>query len=346
MTETKEKSFSRSLLKGTVLNLGLQLANRNLNKNNVWQTLLVGAAGGVGDYFLGNAAMGAILGSGNALVNKTKDFETAAKYAAIGGAADLLLNVAEAKAEEFKPTKSKYTDPKNLLKRTGVILAHGHYDIIRRSTYGENGLAQIELTENFQYKTMISAFELAQKTKTFKDTLTLFNNKTHSLVFMETDLTENGRYGTSECFMMSTTDEYNFTPRNNRGFLRNPSNYHFSIRVKLFPLEMENISEKKQIAKLAVVLGHELFIHSRHLEAVKLWELGKYTEALDKEMENPGFDGNIDHKLYMQGQKTIMNQYIKELKNIAASSKLGISSYDIQTAVYEHDKPYKYLLNQ
>ena len=122
--------------------------------------------------------------------------------------------------------------------------------------------------------------------------------------------------------------------------------YHFSIRVKLFPLEMENISEKKQIAKLAVVLGHELFIHSRHLEAVKLWELGKYTEALDKEMENPGFDGNIDHKLYMQGQKTIMNQYIKELKNIAASSKLGISSYDIQTAVYEHDKPYKYLLNQ
>jgi hypothetical protein len=105
MTKVKTKSFSRSLLKGTVLNLGLQLANRNLNKNNVWQTLLVGAAGGFGDYFLGNAAMGAIIGSGNALVNKTKDFETAAKYAAIGGAADLLLNVAEAKAEESPDDK-------------------------------------------------------------------------------------------------------------------------------------------------------------------------------------------------------------------------------------------------
>ncbi len=95
------KSLSRSLLKGTVVNLGLQLANRSLNKNNFWQTLLVGAAGGFGDYFGGNAAMGAIIGGGNALINKTKDFSTAIKYAAIGGAADLLLKVKEAKAEEL-----------------------------------------------------------------------------------------------------------------------------------------------------------------------------------------------------------------------------------------------------
>ena len=41
----KNKNLSRSLLKGTVLNLGLQLANRNLSKNNFWQTLLVGRYG-------------------------------------------------------------------------------------------------------------------------------------------------------------------------------------------------------------------------------------------------------------------------------------------------------------
>ncbi len=58
MLDTKIKNFSRSLLKGTVLNWGLQLANRNLSKNNFWQTLLVGAAGGFGDYFGGNTAMG------------------------------------------------------------------------------------------------------------------------------------------------------------------------------------------------------------------------------------------------------------------------------------------------
>ena len=98
MLEVKTKSLSRSLLKGTVVNLGLQLANRNLSKNNFWQTLLVGAAGGFGDYFGGNTAMGAIIGGGNALINKTKDFGTAVKYAAIGGAADLLLKVKEAKA--------------------------------------------------------------------------------------------------------------------------------------------------------------------------------------------------------------------------------------------------------
>ena len=104
----KTKNFSRSLLKGTVLNLGLQLANRNLSKNNFWQTLLVGAAGGFGDYFGGNTAMGAIIGGGNALINKTKHFGTAVKYAAIGSAADLLLKVKEAKAEEL-PGKDVWT---------------------------------------------------------------------------------------------------------------------------------------------------------------------------------------------------------------------------------------------
>ena len=108
MANFKEKSLSRSLLKGTILNLGLQLANRNLSKNNFWQTLLVGAAGGFGDYFGGNTAMGAIIGGGNALINKTKDFGTAVKYAAIGGAADLLLKVKEAKAEEL-PGKDVWT---------------------------------------------------------------------------------------------------------------------------------------------------------------------------------------------------------------------------------------------
>ena len=49
METIKTKTLSRSLLKGTVLNLGLQLAKRNLSKNNFWQTLLVGAAGGFGD---------------------------------------------------------------------------------------------------------------------------------------------------------------------------------------------------------------------------------------------------------------------------------------------------------
>ena len=103
MQMIKNKTLSRSLLNGTVLNLGLQLANRNLSKNNFWRTLLVGAAGGFGDYFGGNTAMDAIIGGGNALINKTKDFGTAVKYAAIGGAADLLLKVKEAKAEVMDP---------------------------------------------------------------------------------------------------------------------------------------------------------------------------------------------------------------------------------------------------
>ena len=103
----KTKSLSHSLLKGTVVNLGIQALNKNLNKNNFWQTLLVGATSGLGDYFGGNTAMSAMLGSGNALINDTKFLSTTAKYAAIGGAADLLLNVTKAKAENL-PEKNRW----------------------------------------------------------------------------------------------------------------------------------------------------------------------------------------------------------------------------------------------
>jgi hypothetical protein len=342
MEMIKSKSLSRSLLKGTVLNFGLQLANRNLSKNNFWQTLLVGAAGGFGDYFGGNTAMGAIIGGGNALINKTKDFSTAIKYAAIGGAADLLLNVTEAKAEE--PLKKKYIDPNCILQRKGIIQSHGHYIILKNSSYGENGEAQIELSNNFQYQCMIDAFNLANKTKTFQNALKLFENKNHSLVFMECDLIDNGIYGSSECCMMSKYGEHNFTSYNKKCFLQRPELYHYSVRIKLFPLEMSDFTIKRRIVKLAVVLGHELFIHSRHLEAINLWQTQKFQESLDKEMEDSGFDGNIDHKNYMQGHKTNMNQYLKELKSIAPS--IGIPLSEIQLAINEHDESYKLLINK
>lgn len=97
---------------------------------------------------------------------------------------------------------------------------------------------------------------------------------------------------------------------------------------------------------MAVTIGHELFVHSAHIEAVELWENGKYTEAIDKEMIDRGFNGNIDHKLYMQGKKPKMTQYLKELKSVAPTSGYGLTATDIQSAINSHDKTYKYLLNQ
>ncbi len=50
MKTINKKNPSRSLLKGTMI----KALNKNLNKNNFWQTLLVGATGGLGDYFGSN----------------------------------------------------------------------------------------------------------------------------------------------------------------------------------------------------------------------------------------------------------------------------------------------------
>ena len=61
-------------------------------------------------------------------------------------------------------------------------------------------------------------------------------------------------------------------------------------------------------------------------------------------MEDSGFDGNIDHKNYIEGHKTNMNQYLKELKSIAPS--IGIPLSEIQLAINEHDKSYKSLINR
>ena len=98
--DSRQRNLPKSLLKGAVINLGVQALGKNLNKNNFWQSLLVGAAGGFGDYFGGNVAMGAVLGCGNALINKSNFLGTTAKYAALSFSADGVMKIAEAKAEE------------------------------------------------------------------------------------------------------------------------------------------------------------------------------------------------------------------------------------------------------
>ena len=97
-----QRNFPLSLLKGAAVNIGLQALSRNLSKDNFWQTLLVGAAGGIGNYLGGNTAMGAVLGGGNAIINKSHFAGTTAKYAAWGAFADLVMKVAVAKAEPEK----------------------------------------------------------------------------------------------------------------------------------------------------------------------------------------------------------------------------------------------------
>ncbi len=107
MEKIKTKNFAKSVLKSAAVTLSVQALGKNLNKDNFGQTLLVIAAGGLGDYFGGNVAMGAVLGGGNAPINKSNFLGTTAKYAALSFAADSMLKIAEAKAEKLSNNKWK-----------------------------------------------------------------------------------------------------------------------------------------------------------------------------------------------------------------------------------------------
>ena len=350
------RNIPASILKGAAANLAIQALGKNLNKKNFMPTLAFGALGGIiGDYvdskipnsygLAGGALSGLTLGLTNSLINGDDVPKTMFKYVLLGTLINGSLNIAKANA---KPTQQirGYIDPEGILNKRGIKLAHSHYIILEKSSYGENGKMQRQLSTGFQYPIVVKALELAKKTKSVQNALKLFEDKKNSLLFMETDLEGYGYYGNIDGGMNNGNGICDFTSRNNRGFLSKKSDYYFDVRVELFPLNTKNLSNKAQIATMAVTIGHELFVHSAHIEAVELWKNGQYSEAIGKEMIDRGFEGNIDHRLYMQGKKPKMTQYLKELKSVAQTAGYGLTASDIQSAINSHDKTYKYLLNQ
>ena len=346
MEQIKTKNFAKSVLKSAAVTLSVQALGKNLKKDNIGQTLLVIAAGGLGDYFGGNTAMGAILGGGNALINKTNFLGTATKYAAIGGAVDLLLNATEAKAEPNKNTDiNRNIDPHGFLNRKGVNFLHVHCTNIKEATYEEQGSADFNFTsDKLEYKTLISAFELAKKTKSVQSVLKTFENNANALFFIESDISDREVYGTAESYPRDAKYSYSVTPKSQNTIVKNHSTLYWVVRITIYPNELLKLSVKDQIAHLAVTIGHELFIHSKHIETVELWEQGKYSDAVLKALEDTGFNGNIDHKLYMSGNKQRMNGYLKELRNAAANSNITV--YNIDKAITEHNNNYKHLVNR
>ena len=114
MQTIKNKKLSRSLLKGTVLNLGLQLANRNLSKNNFWQTLLVGAAGGFGDL---------------PIYRQTKEYVGCTHATLISIAKYLGYNTTDLEKEERNLGENDGSDFYQLAKQKGFNVAYIDNDI-------------------------------------------------------------------------------------------------------------------------------------------------------------------------------------------------------------------------
>ena len=87
-----------SLIKGAAANLAIQALGKNLNKKTFLPTLLVGAVGGglsclSDDKYLSTLIAASVFGGGNALANKASFPRTMLKYAAIGTAGRLMLNI-------------------------------------------------------------------------------------------------------------------------------------------------------------------------------------------------------------------------------------------------------------
>ena len=87
---------------------------------------------------------------------------------------------------------------------------------------------------------------------------------------------------------------------------------------------------------MAVVIGHELFIH-KGLRMVDFWNMGNRAEAWNLRWEYRGEDGVYDHQLYKKKQMPQMYQYLTELKAAASKTNAGVTASDIVAAIKEHD---------
>ncbi len=356
-TLTKRKdspawNLGRSLLKSTAVNFGLQAIGGNLRKDNIWQTLLVGVAGGFGDYLGGNTAMGAILGGGNAIINKSNFVGTTAKYALCGAAADVVLRVAEAKAaepEQKQDKKPSIIDPFGYLNRKGLNYLHAHASDIKEATFDEAGSMVTTFTaDHLITSSLQKAFLLARMTQEFQSVDKLFADHANALFFVEYDaINGRGVYGKADISLRKANEVVGYSPRNRTYCINHHNLYYWAVTISIYVEEYSSLPIKQQIARMAVTIGHELFIHKK-IETVELWKATNYGEALDMAFDRIG--GDNDHKQYIQSKnkktKQRMDLYLEQLQSAASKANVGVSAYDIRTAISEHDKEYLHLKNR
>ncbi|MBO7463063.1 MAG: hypothetical protein J6T96_10765, partial [Bacteroidales bacterium] len=139
--------------------------------------------------------------------------------------------------------------------------------------------------------------------------------------------------------------EYASMPNRVKWYENHLNEIYWSLKIRLYPEERVDLPMNKQIAYLAVTIGHELFIHSA-IDTVEMWENGNLQEALENAYQFRGESGDYDHILYVKGKRQRMNQYLAELKKAVSGSGVGVSINDIQQAINEHDNGYKHLKNR
>lgn len=349
----RRASLLASMLKGAAVNTVIQALGGNLKKETFFKSLLVGALGGVVENLSGNFVLpGIMIGGGNALINKSSVPQTMIKYAAWSLAAQGVKSIGEAKAAESsdpnQDRQGRIIDPFGYLNQKGINYLHAHPTIIREATFDEAAINDVNITANTILNSSVrDALKLVRRTKQFQAVEKLFEDKANALFFIEFDATGNRSVvGNITIGLRDDSGKsYRKDPSVTDWYEKNPGQVYWVINVQLHPEVFVGKNMNVQIANLAVAIGHELFIHSA-IDTLEMWKEGKIRGALENAFQFRGETGDYDHTLYVKGKRQRMNQYLTELKKAVSGSGVGVSVYDIQQAINEHDNGYKHLKNR
>lgn len=122
------------------------------------------------------------------------------------------------------------------------------------------------------------------------------------------------------------------------------------LNVYIYPEAFNNVGvdDIDKTISMAITLGHELFIHYHFIEAIDLWQQGKYKDALLKANKDSGpNNGDYDHQDYITQNTVVsginkMYNYLYELKNLIKRNDNVNIDYQkkLKNAIDRHDEKY------
>lgn len=368
LEKNSDNNWLGKMLLGIVGNVTLQATQKHLTKENFFETSIVGALAGLagnaigrsvsdGEGFGSGAAAGStaatILSLGNAIINKKNDF--ANDFATIG-----TLALVDGVAREIKSgSKNRPTDFR-VKKRVRIVdNAEGNYP---HPIFGENGVILLsqnwqlgsgKYSRGFQFEITKLAFEIASQTPIVKKVFSIFKDSDSALSFMESNATGHYHFGRTFIRLRDLRSNAFSEIKNFKSVISKINKNIFSmlISIDLYPIELQlnrsNLTFKQQVALLSIIIGHELFIHGKCIDAARAWIAGDIEKAFDIALSDSGPNGgDFDHKNYMLGKNVKMKKYLSELKSYATKKDAIVSLNDVIVAQKNHDTRYNYLIGK
>lgn len=200
----------------------------------------------------------------------------------------------------------------------------------------------------------IAINKYVSKTESFKSIKELLSTKQNVIRIIDRNTIQDQRGSTNIMGCNKKTKESDYVKNIVSNMFATPNDYYLIDRIYIYTesFKIEGLSENEKMMLMAIVLGHEMFVHYNNIKAISLWQQGKYKEALDYATKDTGpNNGDYNHKDYINGNKTDegiakMYKYLNELQQIIEAEKTSITKKDFNKAKEEHDKSYKRLKNK